>query len=390
MPRPGEVSPPSGAAGLGELARVFLRISLLGFGGPNAHIALMLDEVVERRRWLGRERFLELVAVTNLLPGPNSSEVAIHVGHTQRGVRGGLVSGLAFVLPTFAMVVGLSALYFRYGKMPAVGTILTVLNPLIVAIIIAAAWKLGRASVKDVGTSALAIAGVVTALFASGAEVAAMVVGGIVGWLLYGRATGGDAPLSGRRLDALVIWPLLVNPNPVELGRLLWVTLWTGSVLFGGGYMLVALFEPIVVAQQGWLSSAQFMDGIALTQAVPGPIVMLAAFVGYAVAGVGGAAIATFGIYLPSFAAVFVAAPLLERLRTRTTVQAVLRGVNAVVCGAILGAGLRLGMLAVPDWSTGLLLASGLVAQIRFGVGPAWLVLAGLTIGIARYFLLGA
>jgi chromate transporter len=382
MDRPDQV--PS----LGTLALTFLRISLLGFGGPNAHIALMLDQVVERPRWLSRERFLELVAVTNLLPGPNSSEIAIHVGHTQRGVRGGLVTGLAFVLPTFVIVLGLSALYFRYGALPATEPVFWALKPLIVAIILAAGWKLARSAMTDTATSTLAAFGAAIAVFAAGAEPLAIGFGALAEWFLFGRRDGnakaGDGPASSRHSALLLLGPLLAPADVVQLGRLLWTTLWIGSVLFGGGYMLVALIEPVVVAQQGWLTQREFLDGIALTQAAPGPIVMLVTFVGFAVAGVPGAVVATLGIYLPSFLAVFIAAPLLARWRAREAVKAVLKGVTAVACGAIIGAGLRLAMPAVPDVAAGVLLLAGLVAQLRFGVGPAWIVLAGLIAGVAR------
>lgn len=391
---------------LRDLARVFLRISLLGFGGPSAHIALMLDEVVEKRRWVTREHFLELVAVTNLLPGPNSSELAIHLGYTQRGVRGGLVSGLAFLLPTFVIITVLSALYFRLGELPAVEGVFWALKPMIVAIIVAAGLKLGRAAVSDALLGALATLGVVVAIWLQGGELAAMAAGGLVGWLAYGRARpANDGPGTGPLGAAPALLPLAGSAAAMPLlkipmlpmiaalalgtiGKLFWLTLWTGSVLFGGGYMLVALIEPYVVGQYGWLTTSQFLDGIALTQSAPGPIVMLVTFVGYAVAGVAGATVATVGIYLPSFAAVFVVAPFLERWRRIDALRAVLKGVNAVAAGAIIGVAVALGRTAVPDVMALVLLAAGLVASLRFGVGAAWLVVAGLLAGITKQLLL--
>lgn len=389
----------------GELARVFLRISLLGFGGPNAHLALMLDEVVEKRRWLTREHFLHLIGLTNLLPGPNSSEVAIHVGYTQRGWRGALVTGLSFLAPTFVFVVLLSSLYFRYGALPAVEGVFWGLKPVIVAIILGAGWKLGRTAVTDGKLLALALGGLGAALFLSRWEVVAMAAGGAVAWFLYREEPAGPAPPGDADTGAVVPPEPPPEPPPErrpalallpvgalalgagELGRLLWLTLWTGTVLFGGGYMLVALLQPYVVEQYGWLTSRQFLDGIALTQAVPGPIVTLVAFVGYGVAGLPGAAVATFGIYLPSFVAVLAVAPFLERWRHVDWVRAVLKGVNAVVAGAILGVALTLVPPAVPDLWAGLLLAAALVAVFRFGVGALWLVLAGLAVGVLRFVL---
>lgn len=398
----GEPAAPGRPPGYGELARVFLRISLLGFGGPNAHLALMLDEVVEKRRWVTREHFLDLLGVTNLLPGPNSSEVAIHIGYTQRGWRGGLVTGLSFLAPTFVIVVALSFLYFRFGTVPAVTGLFWGLKPVIVAVILGAGWKLGRAAVTDAKLLGLALAGLAVAVFLDRWEVAAMAAGGVAGWLLYRRAPGPGEPAGAT--DGGIIMPLgrppagkpkrraplLLLPSGAfaaavgEFGRLFWLTFWTGSVLFGGGYMLVALIRPYVVETYGWLTAQQFLDGIALTQAVPGPIVTLVAFVGYAVAGLPGAALATAGIYLPSFAAVFLVAPHLERWRQVGWFQAALKGVNAVVAGAILGVALTLVPPAVPDLWAGLLLAGALVAVFGFGVGVLRLVLAGLAAGLIR------
>lgn len=399
--------------GYGELARVFLRLSLLGFGGPNAHIALMLDDVVERRRWISREHFLQLLGITNLLPGPNSSEVVIHIGYTQRGWRGGLVTGLAFLAPTFVFVVALSALYFRYGTVPAVAGIFWGLEPAIVAVILGAGWKLGRAAVTDAKLAALALGGVLVAIFLDRWEVLAMALGGVAGWMLYHRGGRGTSPRnepdretstapepketpteSGHerekkeRHSSLLLLQLgLVGASLGELGRLFWLMLWTGSVLFGGGYMLVALLEPYVVDSYGWLTSNQFVDGIALTQAVPGPIVTLVAFIGYGVAGIPGAALATAGIYIPSFAAVFLVAPYVERWRRIEWVKAVLRGVNAVVAGAIVGVALTLVPPSVPDPWAGVILVAALVATFAFSVGPIWLVLAGLAAGALRTLL---
>jgi chromate transporter len=378
---------------------VFLRLSLLGFGGPNVHLALMLDEVVERRRWLDREHFLQLISLTSLLPGPNSSEVAIHVGYTQRGWRGALVTGLSFLAPTFVLVVLLSFVYFRYGTVPAVGHVFWALKPVVVALILTAGWKLGKAAITDRVLMALAGGGLVVALLLDAWEVAAMAVGGAVTWLIYRRGAsgeqsapahpgpsshGGEAQRTERKAPALVFAPLGTLFVGGEIGRLFILMLWTGSVLFGGGYMLVALLEPVVVGQYGWLTTDQFLDGIALTQAVPGPIVTLVAFVGYGVAGVPGALVATFGIYLPSFAAVLAVAPLLERWRHVEGLRAVLRGVNAIVVGAILGVALSLLPAAVPDPVAAMLFVAALVAGSRFGVGAVWLVGAGLLVGALR------
>ncbi|MGM0670072.1 MAG: chromate efflux transporter [Gemmatimonadota bacterium] len=383
---------------MGTLARVFLRISLLGFGGPNAHLALMLDEVVDRRKWITREHFLHLVGVTNLLPGPNSSEVAIHIGYTQRGWKGALTTGLAFLLPTFFLVVLFSALYFRYGNLPQVEGVFWGLKPAVLAIILAAGWKLAGAALepRSLPLRALALGGVATALFLDRWEVAAMALGGAAGWALFRTgprnrtaAPDGDGTTS---LSALLLLPasgLLGTLSLPPLLHLFGLMLGTGAVLFGGGYMLVALLEPFVVEAYGWLTPQQFLDGIALTQAVPGPIVTLVAFVGYAVAGAPGAALATAGIYLPSFAAVLAVAPHLERWRKREGIKAALKGVNAVVAGAILGVGLTLIPSAVQDgWSAALALLA-LAALVGLRARAIWVVGGGVVAGLLHLLLTG-
>ena len=401
------------APSLGELARVFLRISLLGFGGPNAHIALMLDEVVEEKGWLTQEHFLQLVGVTNLLPGPNSSEVAIHIGYVKRGWRGALTTGLSFLAPTFLLVVLFSSLYFRFGTLPQVEGLFWGLKPAVLAIILAAGWKLARVAVgagsaTPHGSLAfpkglpflLAFAGVGTSLLLDRWEVAAMAVGGILGWrFLRGTREGveveakgiGDGPEvhppSRRSLVLLPVSAAILPGLASPLAQLFGLTLGAGAVLFGGGYMLVALLEPFVVGAYGWLSPQEFLDGIALTQAVPGPIVTLVAFVGFAVAGVPGAAVATAGIYIPSFAAVLLVAPALDRWRDRTGVAAALKGVNAVVAGAILGVGFTLIPSAVGDLWGSLIAMIALLALVKFKVKAIWVVLGGICAGLIHIAL---
>jgi chromate transporter len=373
------------------LAREFLRISLLGFGGPNAHLALMLDAVVERRRWLDREHFLHLVAMTHLLPGPNSSEVAIHVGYTQRGWRGAAATGGAFLGPTFVLMLVLSYLYFRYGMLPGVQPVFWALKPVIVAVIAAAGWRLGRGAVADAPLLLLAIAGAAVALGPGRWQLGVMVIGAAAGWWLYGRPRadeggggGSGAGGPGRAALALALGPAVaVIAAAGSLGHLFLIMLGIGATLFGGGYVLVALLQPFAVERYGWLTSAQFLDGVALSQAVPGPISTLAAFVGFAAGGVSGAALATLGIYLPAFAAVMIVAPQLERWRHQPAVRGALRGVNAVVAGAVVGTAVALAPAALPDSAAVVLIAVAALALAR-GVSPPWLILGGLGAGLVR------
>lgn len=379
------------APSLWELGRVYLGISLLGFGGPNAHLALMLDEVVERRGWLTREHFLELMAVTNLLPGPNSSEVAIHVGYTQRGWAGALTTGLAFLAPTFVIVTALSALYFRFGTLPQADALFWGVQPVVVAIVIAAGVKIGRAAVKTRGQAVLALVGAAASVASGAAIIVAMIGAGLL-WAWRGSRpdSGARGPTSTTVASVVLVPGLISIPGLISFaagGTLLTVFLthlWIGAVLFGGGYVLVALLEPYAVGEFGWLTATQFLDGVALTQAVPGPISTLSAFVGYAAAGLPGAVLGTVGVYLPAFTAVLLTAPRLERLRDVPVVRNALLGVVPVAAGAVLGVGADLTLAGVRDPVAGALAVGALVAAVWKKVPSLWLVAAGLGLGAVR------
>ena len=372
---------------LSELFGVFLRLALLGFGGPNAHLALMLEEVVEKRGWLTREEFLELMAVTNLLPGPNSSEMAIHVGYATRGVSGALVTGLTFLLPAFLMVTGLSALYFSYGSLPAVDPVLATIKPVVLAIILRAGVKLARAAVVGGLEVALAVAGVAVAVLYGGWVVPAMLLGGVVTWAAWKSGEPRDA--AGITVPLPLLAMAQSSVASVLAGLPAWalagvVHLGIGAVLFGGGYTLVVLLQPIAVEEYAWLTAGQFLDGVAITQAVPGPISTLAAFVGFAAAGVSGATLATAGIYLPAFAAVLFVAPRFARLREVAGIKAGLRGISAVVAGSLLGVALTLVPPAIPDMVAGVIFAASGVALLSGKAGPLPLVLGGVVVGVLR------
>lgn len=398
-PSEGTGGGPPPVPSLWVLVRTYLKISLLGFGGPNAHLALMLDEVVERRRWISRERFLEIVALTNLLPGPNSSEVAIHVGYTQRGWAGALATGLTFLVPTFVIVTVLSALYFRFGTLPQVAPIFWALQPVIVAIVLSAGWKIGRAGVRTVAQGLLAGLGALVSLASGQAVIGAMVVGGAATWWLRKGERGGPSGGLGRggrwggerRAGGFVFLPATALGGVVAalgtLGSVFLTHLWIGSVLFGGGYVLVALLQPYAVVRYGWVTSAQFLDGVAITQAVPGPISTLSAFVGYAAAGVPGALLGTAGIYLPAFVGVLLVAPRLARLREVDAVRHALEGVVAVVAGAVVGVGASLAVAGVRDPAAALLAGTALVLALWKKVPAVWLVAGGLGVGALRVLL---
>lgn len=349
---------------LAEIAAVFLRISAVGFGGPNAHLAIMHDELVERRGWLSEERFVSVVGITNLLPGPNSSEVAIHLGYLRGGRPGGLVAGIAFGIPSFLAVVLLSWLYFAGSDLPLRAGVSAGLQPAVVAVLAVALWRL-RGVVTETelslgASTSLAIGALVLTLAFPGWEPLVLLGAGLIA-LTLARLAPGLAELSTPILAAVM--------GVAALPALAWVFLKTGALLFGGGYVLVPLLQPEVVGR-GWLSEGQFLDGIAIGQVTPGPIVMTAAFVGYAVAGLGGAAVAAVAIYLPSFLAVLgLSGPLLDRALESRPLRVFVAGVTAAAFGAIAAAGYILGRQA-------------LTGPIRVGIFLATLVAGGLGVPV--------
>jgi chromate transporter len=359
-----------------EIARVFLRLSLTGFGGPNAHLALMEHELVTRRAWITREQFLRVVALTNLLPGPNSSEVAIHLGIVRGGPIGGLVSGLCFIVPTVALMTGLASLYFAGHRALPIDRPLRGIAPVVIALIAVAGARLSKASVKRVSDLPLALLGVAAVAFLPRWELAAMALGGVVGLARSPRIP----PVS---VKALVPWTGLAALIPTAgLASFAWIFFRAGAVLFGGGYFLLPLLEPRVVLPVGWLTQREFLDGLALVHALPGPITSVCAFYGYRAHGVFGAAIAMTAVYLPAFVAVFAAAPWLAKHEERERVRAALDGVNPVVAGTILGAAAVYAAESLHDVKQ---LGIGAIAAVlltRTKVNAAWVVLGGAVVGL--------
>jgi len=305
---PEQTTPP--VASLAELGRLFFKLGVIGFGGPAAHIALMEEEVVTRRGWLSREHFMDMLAATNLVPGPNSTEMAIHIGYVANGWRGALLSGTAFIGPATVFVLLLSLLYTRYGSLPTATAVLYGIKPVVVAVIAAVTWRLARSSLKSWRVQVLAGAALVAAL-AGVDEVLIIFASGAAGLLLARVAWPGMA--------ALLVLPVLTPMSALAADRRLWQLalffLKVGALLFGSGYLLIAYLERDLVNSFGWLTHSQLLDAIAIGQMTPGPVLTTATFVGYLVAGWQGALVATVAIFLPSFVIVFSMGPLLPRLR---------------------------------------------------------------------------
>jgi len=366
-----------------ELVLLFLRLGATAFGGPAAHVAMMEEEVVRRRRWISREEFLDLLGATNLIPGPNSTELAIHIGHRRAGWPGLVAAGVSFILPAALLVLGLAWAYVRFGALPEAEAFLYGVKPVVVAVVAQALWKLGRAAVKDVFLGilgALALAGValgvheLVVLAAAGALAAVRKRGaGRSATLLFPAMPAAAAAL-GTGAGAAAA--------SAGLGLLFLTFLKIGSVLFGSGYVLLAFLRADLVARLHWLSEAQLLDAVAAGQITPGPVFTTATFVGYLVAGPAGAGIATLGIFLPAFVFVAASGPLVPRLRRSPTAGAFLDGVNVASLALMALVTAQLGRAALVDVPTLSIAAASAAALIFLRISSIWLLAGGAALGL--------
>lgn len=371
-----------------EIAGVFLKLGATAFGGPAAHAALMEDEIVRRRGWLTREEFLDLLGATNLIPGPNSTEMAIHIGLRRAGWPGMLAAGFGFVVPAVLIVGVLAWVYVRYGALPAAAGMMSGVKPVIMAVVLQALLRLGRTAMKSPALAALAVA--CAALSLAGANELAILFGaGLVAGVA--RKAVRPAPPSAATIAAAPAVPgvlaaaagAAVAPAPFGLWPLFAFFLKVGSVLYGSGYVLLAFLRADLVDRWHWLTEGQLLDAIAVGQFTPGPLFTTATFIGYMLGGVPGAAVATAGIFLPSFVFVALCGPLIPRLRRSAVAGAVLDGVNAASLALMAAVTWHLGRSALADLPSLVLFAAAAVLLVRFRVNSAWLVLAGALAGWA-------
>ena len=367
---------------LWEVARVFLRLGTVSFGGPAAHVALMEEELVRRRRWLSRERFLDLLGAANLIPGPNSTELAIHVGYERAGWPGLIVAGTCFIVPAALIVAALASAYTRYGSLPAIAGILDGVKPVVIAIVAHAVWNLGRGVLSSRPALVLGI-GCLLAAILGAHELALLALAGAAMWALQGwRRRDGGRSAHPLGMAAAPMLSVAAAPLAFSLGGLFLVFLKIGSVLFGSGYVLLAFLRADLVVRLGWLSERQLLDAVAVGQATPGPVFTTATFIGYLLGGPAGAAVATVGIFLPAF--IFVAAswPLLPMVRRSPGARAALDGVNVASLALMAAVTIQLARSAVTGpLGAGLAVVSA-VALVRFRVSASWLVLAGALLGL--------
>lgn len=369
---------------LSELAAVFLRLGLVSFGGPPAHVAMMDEEFVVRRRWITREEFLDLYGASQLIPGPNTTELACHIGRRRAGLPGLLVAGACFVLPAALIVSAIAWGYVRYGALPQAVALMAGVQPVVIALVAQAAWRLGTTALRGPVLVAVGLASVAVAS-AGVHELLVLLAAGLASWLAR-RPARGAAVLGAVAAGAAT--PTMASVagavTPYSLGVLFAVFFKIGATLFGSGYVLLAYLRADFVERLGWLSERQLLDAIAVGQVTPGPVFTTATFVGALLGGAPGAVAATVGVFAPAFLLVALTARAIAWMRGSRAMRAWLDGVNAASLALMVVVAWRLGRATLVDPFAWMLVAASAAALWRFRVNGAWLVVFGAAAGLAR------
>jgi len=367
-----------------EVAKEFLRLGFVAYGGPAAHVAMMEEDFVRRRGWLTRERFLDLVGAVNLLPGPSSTELGIYLGEIRAGLAGLIFAGACFILPAAILIVGLAWAYVRFGAVPQVSGVLFGIKPVVVALVAQAVWNLGKTALRSVPLAALAV--VVIFLAALGAHAILLLLG--AGFLCLAIREG--KAVASRRA-AMGAW--LATGGTVSAATALGVFpvffyfLKIGAILVGSGYVLLPVLRADLVAKFHWMTDAQLLDAVAVSQATPGPFFTVATFIGFLLAGWKGAALATAGMFLPAFVYVGATSGFLPKLRKSPLAGAFLDGVNAAAVALMAFVGWQFGRAALVNISAIVLALTSVVLVFRYKISSTWLVLGGAAVGIALRLL---
>jgi len=384
---------------LTEIAQIFLKLGIIGFGGPVAHIAMIEDEIVKRRQWLTQEHFLDLLGATNLIPGPNSTEMAIHIGYIYAGWLGLIIAGICFILPAVLITGFLAWIYVSYGTLPQISPLLYGIKPVVLAIIINAVWGLGKKAVKTRKLLIIAIAVGLITEFTKINEIVALLMGGILGMIWLRSSNQTNLIILGLTaetfLQTTVISTATNNINnhvSVSLWKLGLFFLKIGSVLFGGGYLLIAFLQRGLVEEYGWLTQQQLLDSIAIGQFTPGPVLSTATFIGYIIAGFPGAIVATVGIFLPSFLFVAMLNSFMDTLRKSSWTRPFLDAVNVSAVALMTLTTIQVGIAtlispktdSIDFLSLGIAVISAILV-IRYHINSIYLILGGGIIGYLKY-----
>ena len=365
-------------ASLGEIALAFLKLGTIAFGGPAAHLAMMEEEFVRRRRWITQAEFLDRMAAANLIPGPSSTETTIFIGQLKRGWRGLIVAGSCFLLPAALMVSLIAWAYVRYGALPQVAEMLYAIKPVVVAIVLQALWKLSKTGVRTKFLATIAVLAVVLNLFGLGPIVVLLIAGAISAaapWLrMKSRPVVVSVVALPKFFAAALVTAATAAVLPFSLWRLFLSFLKIGSVIFGSGYVLLAFLQSEFVERLHWLTEKQLIDAVAVGQFTPGPVFTTATFIGYIMGGWLGAIVATAGIFVPGFILVAASGPLLPRIRRSPTIASALDGVVAGSLALMAVVTWQLGRAAIVDRMTIAVFVVGAVALLRFRVNSVWLI----------------
>jgi chromate transporter len=370
---------------LTQVITLFLKLGVTAFGGPAAHIAMMHDETVRRRKWLSEQEFLDLVGATNLIPGPNSTEMAIHLGYLRAGWLGLIVGGLSFILPAMFMVMGLAWAYVQYGTTPQVEWLLYGVKPVVIAIIIQALWNLGQKAIKS---RTLAVVGVMVliAYFFGVNEIFLLFAGGLLTMMVTNWQRLRKQPVCFFLIPPFLVQKVLslfpLASVPFSLPLLFFTFLKIGAVLYGSGYVLLAFLRADFVVRLGWLTDKQMIDAVAIGQVTPGPVFTAATFIGFILGGVPGALLATLGIFLPGFIFVAMVNPLIPQIRNSPWASSLLDGVNVASLGLMAAVTWQLGKSSLIDLLTVLVATISFVLIVRFKINSTWLILGGAIVGL--------
>lgn len=369
---------------LSEVARLFFKLGCFAFGGPAAHIAMMEDEVVTKRKWMTREHFLDLMGATNLIPGPNSTEMTMHCGYERAGRKGLFVAGFCFIFPAVVITGFLAWLYVTYGSLPEIAPFIKGIQPAVLAIIASAIIKLGKKAVKNWELAILGILILGVSLLGIN-EIIALLTGGILGGLYFFLKrktvnTNSIAPFVFLFVSAETI-------SKLSALKIFWTFLKVGSILYGSGYVLFAYLDAELVTN-GYLTRPELMEAIGIGQFTPGPVLSTATFIGYQLGGFWGAMAATFGIFLPSFLFVWMLNPLIPRMQKSKILRGFLDSVNVAAVAVMLAVLFVMGKEALVDWRS--VLIAAICTALVFGVkkfSSVWVIVIGIILGYVLHFL---
>ncbi|MGE5074119.1 MAG: chromate efflux transporter [Anaerolineae bacterium] len=376
---------PSRAQRVREVAGLFLKLGFTAFGGPAAHIGLMHDEIVQRRKWLSDQEFLDLLGATNIIPGPNSTEMAIHTGFVRAGWLGLIIAGLCFITPAMLMVMVLAWAYVRYGSMPEAQWLLYGIKPVVIAIIVQAIWNLGRRATKTVFLAACGLVILAAYFIFHINEIALLFGGGLAIMLLENIQRLRKETLPQVSLPAVIRLATAsavgVAASAFSLPVLFLTFLKIGAILYGSGYVLLAFLRADFVQRLGWLTDKQLLDAIAIGQVTPGPLFTSATFIGYLLGGVPGGLLATLGIFLPSFVFVAITNPWIPKIRNSKWAARFLDGINVAALALMTAVTIELGQASLIDWATIIIAVVSLLLLLRFKLNTTWLIAGGAIAG---------